>query len=387
MRFARRTDALRAGGKTGWEVHYEALARAARDPEVIVLSQGEHDFETPEPIVDAAVAGLRAGNHHYTPPAGDPALRAAVAERETRRNGVLTNAGEVIIQPGAQGALFGATQCLLDPGDEAILIAPYYVTYSATLRASGARVVTVASDPDAGFALDLDRLEAAVTAKTRLILINSPNNPSGAVYPPAALERIAGLAVAHDLWLVSDEVYAPFAYDGAFVSPRTLPGMAERTVVVYSLSKSHAMTGWRLGWAIGPEPLIERMTDLALVTLYGLPGFIQDAARCALADDQAEARIVERYRRRRDLFVGRLVEKGLVLGAPAGGMNVMLDLRAFGRSSEDLAWRLLEEERVGVLPGDGFGDVAQGFVRASFCTSEARLAEAAARIGRFLQRL
>jgi arginine:pyruvate transaminase len=283
--------------------------------------------------------------------------------------------------------LFAAAQCLLSPGDEALLIAPHYVTYPATLRAAGATVVAVASDPDHAFALDIGRLEASVTGRTRLLLLNSPNNPTGAVYPVEVLERIATLVIEHDLWLIWDEVYAPFAYDQPFVSPRSLAGMAERTVAVNSLSKSHAMTGWRLGWAIAPETLIDRMSDLALVMHYGLPGFIQDAALVALANEGAQADIVGRYRRRRDLFIEALREQGFDAASPAGGMNVMLDLRDLGRPSEDLAWQLLEDERVAVLPGDGFGSVAAGFVRASFCTSEDRLGEAARRIGRFVRRL
>ncbi|MEO1200090.1 MAG: aminotransferase class I/II-fold pyridoxal phosphate-dependent enzyme [Pseudomonadota bacterium] len=386
MHIASWTRDLRQGGKTGWEVHYEASKQADGDADVIMLSIGEHDFDTPEPIVDACIGALRDGQHHYTNAGGIAPLLAAIADREQDITGVRTTPANVIAQSGAQGALFSAALSVADPHDEIIIVEPHYVTYPATMRATGAKVVTVGCDADHDFAVSPDAIAAAVTENTSLILINTPNNPTGAVYPRDTLEAIAEICRQRDIWLMSDEVYSDFCYDADFVHPRALKGMADRTIVVSSLSKSYAMTGWRMGWAIAPEPLIEAMNDISLVMHYGLPEFIQTAAVSAFADHTIADRIVNRYRARRDLFIAALAEEGFQAHTPAGGMNVMLDLRALNRSSEDICWQLLKEEKVSVLPGDGFGPSAKGFVRISFCNHEDKLAEAAHRIGRFLRR-
>jgi arginine:pyruvate transaminase len=384
MRFAERTGRLRSAGKTGWEVHDEALRRRALGQPVVVLSQGDHDFPSPAPIVAAAKASLDAGRHHYTPLAGEPALRRAIAAETMAATGVPTAESNVIVLAGAQNALFSVAQCLLDPGDEAIIVAPHYVTYPGLLGAAGATVVTADADPDRGFALRPERIAAALTPRTRLILLNTPNNPSGAIYGEAELGEVAALCRAHDLWLVADEVYAAFVYEGVHRSPRALPGMAERTVVVSSLSKSHGMTGWRLGWAIGPEALVRHLRDLALAMLYGQPGFVQDAGLTALAEPGLAAPITATYRRRRDAFIAGLTAAGLPVVPPAAGLNVMLDVRALGQPSEAVAFALLEATGIATLPGDSFGACAQGFLRASLSANEAVLADAAARIGRFL---
>ncbi len=386
MHIASWTQDLRKGGKTGWEVHYAADERARNDSDIIMLSIGEHDFDTPGPIVEACVGALNAGDHHYTSVAGEPPLRAAIAAREERITGIPTRPENVIVQAGAQGALFTAALSVADPDDEIIVVEPHYVTYPPTMRATGATVVTVGCDAERDFAISPDAIAEAVTDRTSLILINTPNNPTGAVYPRDTLEAIAEICRKRDIWLMSDEVYSAFCYDADFVAPRTLPGMQDRTIVVSSLSKSHAMTGWRMGWAIAPEPLVKAMEDISLVMLYGQPGFIQQAALRAVEDDTIAAGIVARYRARRDLFIAALAEEGFQAHTPAGGMNVMLDLRALNRSSEEICWQLLDEEKVSVLPGDGFGPSARGFIRISFCNHEDKLAEAAHRIGRFLRR-
>jgi arginine:pyruvate transaminase len=264
-----------------------------------------------------------------------------------------------------------------------------YVTYPATVAATGATLVKVPLLAERGFHLDLDALAAAVTPRTRAILVNSPHNPTGAVMTRPELEAVARLCRRHDLWLISDEVYATLLYDGEHVSPASLPGMADRTATVSSLSKSHAMTGWRVGWLIGPAALIEHAANLALSMLYGSPPFIQDAATVALTQDGADAgAMLDRFRRRRDAVCRRLAGlPGLACTRPKGGMFVMLDIRRTGLSAEDFAQRLLAEERVCVLSGDAFGGAATGHVRLSLTAPDERLAEACNRIGRFAFRL
>ena len=290
---------------------------------------------------------------------------------------------------GAQNALFSALQVLVGAGDEVITPDPRYSTYEAVVGATGATLVSVPLVPERGFHLDLQALAAAITPRTRVILLNSPHNPTGAAMSRADVEAVAALAQRHDLWLVSDEVYAALSFESEHVSPASLPGMAERTVVVSSLSKSHAMTGWRVGWAIGPLELARHLHNLFLCMLYGSPGFVQDAAIVAIEQASNEVETMrETYRRRRDLvapWLDRL--PGLGCRLPEGGMFCMADCRGSGLSSQDFAIRLLEEESVAILPGDGFGRQAEGFLRISLGLPDATLAEACRRIEAFCGRL
>jgi arginine:pyruvate transaminase len=238
--------------------------------------------------------------------------------------------------------------------------------------------------PENGFHLDPADLARAVTPRTRAILWNSPNNPTGAVATTDEIEALAHMACEHDLWLVADEVYAGLVFDGAHRSPAGLPGMAGRTVTVSSVSKSHAMTGWRLGWLVGPEALARHAGNLALCMLYGSPAFIQDAATLALTRDLPEvAAMRERLRRRRDIALDLLANlPGLAYHRPDAGMFMMLDVRRTGRSAHDFAYGLLAAENVALLPGNAFGSPAAGHVRLSLTVPEERLIEACERIRR-----
>jgi arginine:pyruvate transaminase len=389
MRYASRVHGLGGAEAAAWDIHNEAVARRARGEDVILLSVGDPDFPTPAPIVAAAKASLDRGHTRYAAVAGEPALRAAIAAHHARLSGQAVTPDQVVVLAGAQCALFAACQCLLEPGDAILVPEPMYVTYPATVAAAGARLVRAPLDPERGFHLDLDRLEGLVTPDLRAILINSPHNPTGAVMTRAELEAVAELCRRHDLWLITDEVYATLLYEGEHVGPATLPGMAERTVTISSLSKSHAMTGWRVGWLIGSEELARHVGNLALCMLYGSPGFIQEAATTALAGEIAEvAAMRERYRRRRDAVCRRLAGlPGLACTRPKGGMFVMLDVRRTGLSADTFARRLLADEGVSVLAGDAFGGAAAGHVRLSLTASDERLAEACNRIGRFAFRL
>lgn len=383
MRYSRLTERIAGEGAAAWDIHNRALARRAAGEDITVLSVGDPDFDTPAPIVEGAVKSLRAGATHYPDVQGKLALREAIVERY-RARGLEVTPERLIVMSGAQCGLYAAAQCLLDPGDEVIVPEPSYVTYEAVLQSTGARMVRIPLRGDAGFRLDVADLEAAITPRTRAILLNSPHNPTGQLIDAAAWEDIAALCRRHDLWLISDEVYAELIFEGKHVCAASLPDMAERTVVIDSLSKSHAMTGWRLGWVLGPAPLIEHMSHLALCMLYGCPDFIQDAARHALSEPLPELDAMrETYRGRRDAVVAALAGcPALEVITPAAGMFLMIDIRATGLSSQAFADRLLDEQDVSVLSGEAFGPSAAGFVRLSLTVEEARLAAACRRLAR-----
>lgn len=371
-------------GKDGWEVHFAAMTRRQAGEEIIMLSVGDHDFDTPSETVEACVRAVRAGFHHYTQLPGIPRLRQAMADMSTRSAGIPTTRDEVIATPGGQAALYAAVQAVLDPGGHAIVVAPYYATYPGTFRAAGAGFTVVETRAEDGFQPNIAAIEKAVEPNTRAILINTPNNPTGAVYTRNSLEGIAEICIRHDLWLLSDEVYWTLG-DGDHISPRALPGMAERTLVLNSMSKSHGMTGWRIGWVTGPASLIRQLISLNLVTTYGLTDFVSHAAAEALENGYGVKEIAERYAARRTVFLDavRGMNDVTVRGS-AGGMYVMLDIRAVEPDCEKFAWAFLEKEKVSVMPGASFGDAAKGHVRISLCQPEDILREAAERLRRFV---
>ncbi len=383
MRYSRLTQRIAGEGAAAWGIHNRALARRAAGEDITVLSVGDPDFDTPTPIVEGAVASLRAGATHYPDVQGKLALREAIAERY-RSRGLDVTPDHLIVVAGAQCGLYAAAQCLLDPGDEVIVPEPSYVTYEAVLRSTGACMVHIPLRGDAGFRLDVADLEAAITPRTKAILLNSPHNPTGQLIDAAAWADIAALCRRHDLWLISDEVYAELIFEGEHVCAAGLPDMASRTVVIDSLSKSHAMTGWRLGWVLGPEPLIRHLSHLALCMLYGCPDFIQDAARDALSEPLPELDAMrETYRGRRDAVVAALSDcPSVKVITPAAGMFLMIDIRATGLSSQAFADRLLDEQGVSVLSGEAFGPSAAGFVRLSLTVDAARLDDACRRLAR-----
>jgi arginine:pyruvate transaminase len=387
MQYSPLVNRISGEGAAAWDIHYAALAARSRGEDVILLSIGDPDLATPESIVDAAVRALRAGDTHYTDIAGRPALRQAIAESRAASEGTKVSAENVVVFAGAQNALFAASLCLFSPGDEVLVLEPMYVTYEATVGASGASMVRIAPLPESGFRPDLDAIARAVGPKTRGILFATPNNPTGVVMSEAELAGIAEIAVRHDLWVISDEVYASLTFDRPHVSIAAMPGMRERTVTVSSLSKSMAMTGWRCGWMIGPKALATHAEKLALCMLYGQPGFIQEAALHALREGQDEfARMRDIYRRRRDLVHAALAGlPELSFDKPEAGMFALIDVRPSGLTGSDFAWGLLRTEGVAVLEATPFGRSASGFVRMSYALDEATLEKACARIRRFVE--
>lgn len=389
MRFSSRTERIGGDGAQAWNIHYRAIERKRQGDDIVILSVGDPDFDTPPAIVDAAIAGLRGGNTHYNDVIGSLALRQAIARKHGALAGLETAPDQVAVFSGAQNALFAAAQCLLDDGDEVIAPEPMYVTYEALIGASGARLVRVPSPRANGFHFDPGAIQDAVNVNTRAILLNTPNNPTGAVLTRAELEAVAKICRQHDLWLISDEVYASLTFEAGHVSPCALPGMTERTVTVSSLSKSHAMTGWRVGWTVSPVELVGHLENLALCMLYGGPGFAHDGALAALTLDLPEiAAIKAETRARRDLVCDLLSNlPGLECLRPDAGMFVMLDIRQSGLSAYDYASRLLDEQSVSVLPADAFGPSAEGHLRLGLCSDQSMLRAACDRISTFAKSL
>ena len=385
---SRRARAIVPGGADGWATHYRARKMLNEGKPVVMLSVGDHDIKTDRVILDAMYASADRGNLGYASVPGEWELRRAIAGRVTARTATPAGPENIIVTSGGQGAIFSAMMTVLDPGDACVVLDPFYASFDITVRAASAEPIIVPTDAESGFQPDPDRIAAALTPATRAILINSPNNPSGAVYTRDRLEAIAGLCRDRDLWVISDELYDSQVHEGAHVSPRDLPGMAERTIQIGSMSKGYAMTGARLGWAVAPAHAIERMADLAGATTYGLPGFIQDAALFALRECSAqEDEVARRYRRRRNLALTALGNRpGLSIVPPQGGMYVMVDIRATGLSGDDFAERLLDEELIGVMPGESFGRAAAGHIRIALTVDDEALADALDRIAGFAAR-
>ncbi|NUU37286.1 pyridoxal phosphate-dependent aminotransferase [Pseudomonas sp. C2B4] len=382
MRYSALTQRIAGDGAAAWQIHDRALELREQGVDVLLLSIGDPDFDTPQPIVLAAIDSLLAGDTHYPAVRGSQGLRDSIARRHRRRTGQGVDAGHVIVFPGAQCAVYSVAQCLLDPGDEVIVAEPMYVTYEAVFGACGAKVVPVAVRPENGFRVDPADVAALVTAKTRALLLNSPNNPSGASLSLKIWQGLAALCIRHDLWLISDEVYSDLLYDTEHISPASLPGMAERTATINSLSKSHAMSGWRVGWVIGPKPLADHLEHLSLCMLFGIPDFIQNAAQLALDHDLPEVVLMrEEYRQRRDLVCASLDNcPGLRPIRPDGGMFVMVDVRETGLCAQRFAERLLEGYGVSVLAGEAFGPSAAGHIRMGLVVDRKKLADACRRI-------
>jgi arginine:pyruvate transaminase len=384
VRFSSLTGRIGGSGADAWLTHYEAADALARGEDVIVLSVGDPDIETPAPVLERAIEQLRCGDTHYVAAAGRPALREAIARAHEARTGQAVQADNVVYLAGAQNALFAASLCLAGPGDEVVSFEPMYPTYPATLEVSGARLVRAPSG--AALRPDLEALAALITPRTRMIVWASPNNPSGFIMSDSELAVIGELARRHDLWLVVDEVYAGLAPGGR------VPGLAgrlpDRVVTLGSLSKSHAMTGWRAGWLIGPRELTVKAELLAMCMLFGLPGFVQEAAITALRiAPEAEQRTRDycRGRQRRFAAALRAIPK-LRLIEPEAGMFMLIDVSGMGLTGGEFVRALYAAEKVSVMDGAAFGASTAACVRVCFATDEANIDAACERIRRFCAR-
>lgn len=383
---SQRIASIAPAGKTGWEIFFEAERRLNAGCDIIMCSIGDHDFHTPSETVEACVEAVRAGHHHYTGLAGLDSLREAMARSSERSTGVPTAMENVITTVGGQGALFTAVQASLDHGDHAIVVGPYYATYPGCFRVAGNPYTVVDARPEHDFQPRREALEAALRPNTRALLMNSPNNPTGAVYSRETLEEIAGFCRDNDLWLLSDEVYWTHAGPSGHLSPASLEGMEERTLVINSVSKSHGMTGWRVGWLRAPKEVVDRLGAFNLVVTYGLSDFVSRAAAAALDHDWGLDEIAATYERRRRTMRNALEGlEGVTIHGSQGGMYVMLDVRGIEPDGERFAFDLLDAEEVAVLPGESFGEAAAGHIRISLCQPDDVLEEAARRISRFVR--
>lgn len=377
MQLSNRIITLNGGGSDGWDVFNRARDMIADGVPVVELTIGEHDIGTHPSILQAMDAAAMGGHTGYAMVPGTASLRETVAKRVTAQTGVATTAKNVLITPGAQAGLFATHMAVCNPGDTALFLDPYYATYPPTIRAAGAipkSVPTYASNAFQPRAKDIDGPAKGATS----LLINTPNNPTGVVYNRDTLMGIADICKRHDLWLLSDEVYDTQVWEGSHLSPRALPDMAERTLVIGSMSKSHAMTGSRVGWIIGPENIISHLINLATNTTYGVAGFIQDAADFALnAGLELEQEVAAPFRRRRALGQSIIAAQNTVGLVPAqGAMYLMLDIRATGLSGEAFANALLDRHHIAVMPGESFGQAAAGHIRVAMTIEDQKFATA-----------
>lgn len=357
--------------------------------EVISLGIGEPDFVTPWHIRESAIFSLEKGRTGYTSNLGAPRLRRAIAAYVEKHFSVGYNPhDEIIVTVGVSEAIDLALRALLNPGDEVLYHEPCYVSYSPSIQLAGGVPVAVATRAEDEFTLRAADLEKAITPKTRVLMLNFPTNPTGAVMPLEELKKIAGLAVKHDLVVLSDEIYSELTYDEVpHHSIAALPGMKERTVFLHGFSKAFAMTGWRIGYACGPADIIEAMMKIHQYSILCAPVMAQEAALEALERGQRSMeRMREEYRLRRNLIVTSLNEAGIPCHLPKGAFYVFPDIRGTGMTSRDFALQLLEEKKVAVVPGTAFGPSGEGYVRCSYATALDQIKIAVSRISDFVRK-
>ncbi len=363
---------------------------AATMQDVISLGIGEPDFDTPRPVVEAGIRSLQQGRTHYTSNAGIIELRRALSANLERLYGVRYDpATEVVITVGGSEALYLTATALLDAGDEVIIPTPCFVSYQAEVHLAGGVPVEIPCRMEDNFNVDPARIEAAVTHRTKAILLGFPNNPTGAVATRERLLEIARIAEKYDLIVISDEIYDRLVYGGhQHVCFPTLPDMHRRTVLLGGFSKDYAMTGWRIGYACAPAEILKGLLRVHQYTVMSAPTISQDAAVVAIEDrDEAVMTMVEEYDRRRRLVVAELNRIGLPTFEPKGAFYAFPQVSATGLDDETFATRLLQEEKVAIVPGNSFGAGGEGFCRISYATAYEKIEEALRRIERFVNRL
>jgi aspartate/methionine/tyrosine aminotransferase len=387
MSFAQRIAHLQPEGA------YAVLARAqaleAQGREIVHLEIGQPDFDTYSHVSLAGIRAIADGQTRYNPPSGIPALRKAVAADAGQRRGIEFTPEQVVVAPGAKPLLFLPLLALIEPGDEVIYPDPGFPTYEAAIGVTGATPVPVPLNEARGFDLDVDAFDAALSARTRLIILNSPGNPTGGILSVETLEHVAAVARERNCWVLSDEIYARLTYDGDALSIAALPGMAERTIIADGFSKTYAMTGWRLGFGIMPEALAAKMGLLLTHSVGCTATFTQYAGLEAVLGPQDEVDAVrELFRRRRDRLVAGLNEiPGVHCHMPRGAFYAFPNVEAFGRPVEELAEYLLDEAGVALLPGTSFGANGRGHLRLSYANSIENIEKALDRMKQALGKL
>ena len=377
--------------RLGTETAFEALARAkaleAQGHSIVFLGIGEPDYDTPGHIVEAAKDALDAGYTHYVPSAGIAEVREAIAADVSRRLDCEVPASRIVVTPGGKPIMFFTILALVEEGDEVIYPDPGFPIYESMVRFAGATPVPMRLREELGYNPDPDELASLVTPRTKLIIVNSPNNPCGSVIPDETLERIAELAVEAGAVVLSDEIYKDFYYEGSHTSITSFPSMWERTVILDGMSKSYAMTGWRLGYGVLPEELVEPVTRLMTNSVSCTAAFAQIAAVTAIQASQAPVvDMVAEFKIRRDLLVAGLnALPGISCPMPRGAFYAFPNITGTGMSSSDFERGALQEAGVSLLSGTAFGRYGEGYVRISFANSQSNIREALSRIGRWLE--
>lgn len=377
-------------GRLGVESAFDVLVRAraleAQGRNIIHLEIGEPDFATPEHIVEAGKRALDEGWTHYGPTQGDPELRAAIAAHVSATHGIDVGPERVCVTPGAKPIMFFSMLALLEEGDEVIYPNPSFPIYESMIRFCRAKPVPVPLVEERGFSFDLDIFRSALNDRTRMIILNSPQNPTGGVIPPDDIRAIAGMIADRDIVVLSDEIYSRICFEGRPLSIGTLPGMLEKTIILDGFSKIYAMTGWRLGYGVLPAPLVDAVNKLMVNSNSCTASFTQRAGIAALTGPQDAPRcMVEEFRRRRDAFVAGLnAIPGFRCALPPGAFYAFPNITGTGRKSHALADALLNEAGVACLSGTAFGEYGEGYIRFSIANSMENLMEAVERMRRFL---
>lgn len=390
MKFAKVTARVGGLGSDKWAVHIEGKRRADRGESLIFLSIGEPDLPPPEAIMDEANRQMRAGRIRYAEGRGEANSRRALARLYTQQTGRAIQDNQFIYLPGTQTALYTAMMTVVEEGCEVLLADPYYATYEGVIAAAGGTPVPIRVDPDRGFHLTAAEVEKAVTPRSRALLMNSPANPTGAVLTRAEIERIGKVCEAHDLWIISDEVYATMTYGNTvFASPFDVPELEKRTVVVSSISKSHALPGFRCGWIAASPEFCDRCIPVAETMLFGSQPFLEDAMAFALDNHFPEVEAMKAAYEKRARALVKTLEGSKTVSArmPEGGMFVMIDVRKTGLTGEAFAWRLLDEEQVVTMPGESFGAGGGGHLRIALTVGVEEITEACRRIAALADRI
>lgn len=389
MRYSALTQRLGSDAAVAWRVHTLATRRQAAGEDIIMLSIGEETAARASDVVtNTAITSLQQGRQHYAEVRGALALRKKIATYHGLLTGQSVTPDQCTVYAGAQNSLFALAQCLLEPGDDVILPEPYYTTYPGVFGATGANLVRVAGDPESLFLPPVESIKSALTPATRMVVITQPGNPMGSYYREPEIRQLVQLSREHDFWLVSDEVYSALLSESARFSAASLANKDDSIATVNSLSKSHRMTGWRLGWTVTPPELAEHLAELSMVMTYGLPPFIMDAGIEALSDNgETATQIRDSMARRREVCRQHLAQLANVRLLDSGvGMFIVLDVSATGINADRFAEELLAEAAVATLPCTGFGDNCDALVRIGLCVEENELAEASRRIARFAKR-
>ncbi len=377
LAFSDQAKRLATPGGDVWMIHSEGVRRAQNGEDVIILSVGDPDFDTPGYIAEHVVAQMRAGRTHYSPAAGENRLREAIADLETRSTGRDFSREQVVVFPGATAALYAVFSCVLNAGDGVLIPEPMYIGYQGIFDAIGADIQQVPLQP-LTFELDVDLLLQAIQPNTRAVLINTPGNPCGNLIKPETLRRLARECRERDLWLVCDEVYSLITFDAPHVSMLKCTEDLANVVVIDGLSKSHAMTGWRVGWTIADMPMTRALINMSGAAFFGVCQFVQDGAAFALANNADEVEMMRRsYQRRRDYVIERVRNMSqLDCFVPPAGMFVMLNGSRVANSGDTFARMLLDQAGISTIPGSGFGPGAKDYVRLSLTVPVGDLARA-----------